>query len=45
MLGLVALVSIVTLPGLLAKKCAECGVRNGLDATACKGCAHPFPDD
>lgn len=45
MLGIMAVVLMVTVPSLLWKKCEKCGDRNGLDATECRACEHPFPKE
>lgn len=45
MLGVVAVMVAIVVPSLLKKKCEKCGVRNGLDATACSTCEHPFPKE
>lgn len=45
LLGAMAVMVAVTVPAVMFKKCGKCGIRNGLDATACKGCANPFPED
>lgn len=45
MLGIMALISAVTLPAMLWKKCPNCRKRNDLDAEQCTECETPFPKD
>jgi len=45
MVGVIFLVTVICVPPLLAKKCPECGKRNGLDSIACNACGKDFPRD
>jgi hypothetical protein len=45
MLGIIALVTIVSVPSLFWKKCPSCGRRNILDAVTCQVCGAPFPEE
>jgi len=45
MVGAILLITIITIPFVLFKKCPSCGVRNGLDATQCKNCKAAFSED
>ena len=44
MVGIIALVSAISVPSLFSKRCPQCGKRNALDAHACKACGHSFPE-
>ena len=43
MLGVIALICAAGVPSLFFKKCAKCGRRNGIEASACKQCGALFP--
>jgi hypothetical protein len=45
MLGVIIVCCVFSVPALFLKKCPHCGVRNGLDAKACKACRTPFQED
>jgi hypothetical protein len=45
MVGVIVLVTAISVPSLFWKKCSACGARNALDARACKQCHAPFPDE
>ena len=43
MLGVVAVVALISVPSLIRQKCHKCGARNSLEATHCIRCGVPFP--
>jgi ribosomal protein L40E len=43
MVGIVALVALVSAPALLTNKCPHCGQRNGLEAKICRKCGGALP--
>ena len=45
MLAVIGVCTLVSVPPLFFRKCPACGVRNFLEARACKGCKTPLPDD
>jgi len=45
MLGIIAVLTAVSVPSLLRKRCPKCGVKNALEAQRCKQCGFPFPDN
>jgi|GEM_PF-580929 len=45
MLGIIAVVTGVSVPSLFRKKCPTCGARNGLDARMCKKCGAAFSEE
>ena len=45
MVGIIALVTFISVPSLFLKKCPSCSRRNGLDAKICKACGAAFPED
>lgn len=45
MLGVIGVVSVVAVATLFHKRCAQCGAKNGLDATVCQVCGAPFDDN
>ncbi len=45
MLSVILVLTAVLVPALFLKRCRFCGARNALDATACRRCKRPFPDD
>jgi len=45
MLGVIAVVTAVSVPSLFWKKCPRCGARNGLDNQTCKRCDAAFPEE
>lgn len=45
MVGIIAVVTCISVPSLFWKKCPQCGKRNGLDATVCKACGADYPED
>lgn len=45
MVGIVFVVAVLSIPTLFMKKCPNCGKRNFLEATVCKACHTPFPDE
>ena len=44
MVGIIALVTAVSVPSLFWKKCPACGKHNHLDAETCKACGAEFPE-
>jgi ribosomal protein L40E len=44
MMGVMILVTVVSVPALFFKKCPRCGVRNGIDAKKCRKCSEVFPE-
>jgi len=44
MLGIIALICAASVPSLFFKKCANCGRRNGIEASVCKHCGTQFPE-
>lgn len=45
MVSIIAVVALVSVPGLFRKRCPECGAWNGLEANNCSHCPHMFPED
>lgn len=45
MVGVIILMTVITVPFVFFKKCPSCSVRNGLDATECKKCNTAFSED
>jgi len=45
MVGVIALVTVISVPSLFFKRCAGCGRRNILDAVHCRGCGMAFPEE
>lgn len=45
MLGVILVLTALLVPALLLKRCRACGARNAPDATECRRCKAPFPDD
>jgi len=44
MLGIIAVITIASVPSLFRKACPKCGMKNWLEAKACKQCGAPFPE-
>lgn len=45
MLSVILVLTALLVPALFLKRCGKCGARNALDATECRRCKRPFPDD
>jgi ribosomal protein L40E len=45
MVGIIALVTAVSVPSLFLKKCPHCGKRNGLEARICRACGADLPEE
>lgn len=45
MLGIIGLVTLVSVPSLFRRKCTKCGAKNSIEARVCKSCGAPFPED
>lgn len=45
MTGIIAVVTLVSVPSLFARKCPGCGKRNRVDAPRCRGCGAELPPD
>ena len=45
MVGIIAVVALVSVPGLFRKRCPDCGTWNSLEASNCSHCPHVFPED
>ena len=44
MLGVIVVVTAISVPSLIHKKCPKCRARNSLDATHCTACGEAFPE-
>ena len=42
MLGIIAVITIASVPSLFRKTCPKCGSRNWLEAKTCKQCGTAF---
>ena len=42
MLGIIAVITIASVPSLFRKTCPKCRSRNWLEAKSCKQCGTPF---
>ena len=45
MLGIIGLITALSVPSLFRKKCPKCETRNGIEARTCKECGAPFPEE
>jgi len=45
MVGIIALVTLISVPSLFVKRCPKCGRRNFLDVRACKYCGAVFQEN
>ena len=45
MLSVILVLTALLVPALFLKRCKVCGARNALDATECRRCKRPFPED
>ena len=45
MVGIVVLVTLLSVPWLFRRPCAKCGAWNRLEASRCKRCSAVFPLD
>lgn len=45
MVSIIAVVALVSVPGLFRKRCPQCGAWNALEAENCSKCPHVFPED
>ncbi len=45
MVGIIALVTLVSVPSLFLRKCPECGKRNSLEAPVCRSCGAALPEE
>ncbi|HEX72428.1 MAG TPA: zinc-ribbon domain-containing protein [Candidatus Hydrogenedentes bacterium] len=43
MVGIIAVITAISVPSLFFKKCPKCGRRNLLKATACSACGTELP--
>jgi ribosomal protein L40E len=44
MMSIIVVICAAVTPSLFFKKCAKCGVRNGVEASVCKACGAEFPE-
>lgn len=45
MLGVIGVITAVSVPSLFSKRCSQCGSRNWLEASVCKKCGVAFPKE
>ncbi len=45
MTGIIAVVTLVSVPSLFARNCPGCGKRNRVDARRCRACGAELPPD
>lgn len=44
MVGIITLITAISVPSLFLKKCPKCGKRNLLNLNVCKACGAELPD-
>ena len=45
MVGIIAVVTAVSVPSLFFRKCPACGKRNAVDADRCRACSAALPQE
>lgn len=45
MLGVIFLITAVSIPSLFRKKCPNCGAKNWIESKTCKKCGTVFNDE
>lgn len=45
MVGVIALVTLISVPSLFTRRCPKCGARNRIEARLCRACGFELPAD